>query len=276
MKKLLKWTALLLGGLIGLILLAGLALYLIGRGKLARTYPDIPVETIAIPTDAAAIARGEHIAVIRKCTGCHGDGLSGKLITNSPLLGTVPASNLTAGKGGVGQSYSDTDWVRAIRHGVKPNSRAAVFMYNYSILSDQDLGDLIAYLKQLPPVDAEYPEMRYGPILPMAPAIGLLPPAAAEIDHSAPRPADPVPGATIEYGRYLSTICFECHSTSLASKVEDWSQEEFMRTVRTGTLPDGEPFGSSTHLETIGTLNDTELTALWLYLKSLSVQGSGK
>ncbi|RPI93149.1 MAG: cytochrome c [Chloroflexi bacterium] len=272
MKKFMKWTGILLGGLIGLTLLAGLALYPVGLRKLNRTYPGIQVEAVNIPSDPDTIDRGEHIAIIWKCTTCHGEDLSGMLLSDDPLLGTIPASNLTSGDGGIAGSYIDADWVRAIRHGVKPNSRAALFMYDYSTMSDQDLGALIAYLKQIPPVDAEYPAMRYGPILPIAPAIGLLTPAAEGIDHNASHPADPAPGATVAYGKYLSTICAECHGTSLGDKLKGWEQKDFIRAIQTAVRPDGESFSSSAHLKTFSQMNDTELSALWLYFQSLPSQ----
>ncbi len=269
MKNFMKWTGIVLGGLIGLAVLVGLALYPVGLEKLTRTYPNIPVATVNIPTDLEAVARGRHIAIVWKCTECHGENLSGTLLTDDPILGTIPASNLTSGTGGIGKAYSDTDWIRAIRHGVKPDSRVETFMDDYATMSDQDLGDLIAYLKHIPPVDAEYPAMRFGPIVPIAPAIGLLTPAAELIDHGAPRTMDPMPGATIEYGRYLSAICFECHSRNLAGKLENWKQEDFIRAVRTGVLPNGKHLSPAMPLKTYGEMNDTELTALWLYLRSL-------
>lgn len=272
MKKLIKVTALLLGGLFGLVLLAGLALYPIGLNKLNRTYPEFRVETVNIPNDPEAIARGRHIAILRKCMACHGEDLSGAMFSEDPFLGTIPAPNLTSGSGGIASSYTVSDWVRAIRHGVKPGGHAEVFMYNYWSMSDQDLGDLIAYLQQVHPVDAEPPEMSYGMVLPILHALGMLTPAAAEIAHEAPRPADPARGATIEYGQYLAAICFECHSTRLAGQVREWRQEDFIHAIQTGILPDGEPFSSSTHTEILGELDDTELTALWLYLQSLPIR----
>ena len=66
------------------------------------------------------------------------------LLADDPFLGTIPASNLTSGKGGIAKSYSDADWIRAIRHGVKPDSRVEILMYDYSTMSDRDLGALIA------------------------------------------------------------------------------------------------------------------------------------
>jgi len=269
MKKIIIWIGIILGGLVVLALLAGLALYPSGMKKLSQSYPDIPVETINIPSDSGAIAQGRHIATVWECTKCHGENLSGMLLANDPFLGTIPASNLTSGNGGIARSYSDTDWIRAIRHGVKPDDRSEIFMYNYSTMSDQDLGALIAYLKSIPPVDSTFPAKRYGPIIPIAPAIGLFTPAAELIDHNATRPADPEPGATIEYGKYLSTICTECHGTSLPGKLENWKEEDFVNAVRTGVLPNGRQLPAAMSPKTFGELNDTELAALWLYLQSL-------
>ena len=249
MKKIIQWTALVLGGLFVLIALAGLVLYPLGMKKLNQTYPNLAVEAINIPTDADAVARGKHIATIWACTRCHGEDLGGRTITKDPLsgmvplLGTISAPNLTSGKGGVASSYTDTDWVRAIRHGVMPEGTGEALMFDYSTMSDQDLGDLIAYLKQIPPVDTNYPEMNDGPILPIVAAAGLLPPAADKIDHSAPRPAFPAPGATVEYGGYLSGICTACHGNSIGYAVTNWKQEEFIHAFQTGVLADGKPFG---------------------------------
>jgi mono/diheme cytochrome c family protein len=144
-----------------------------------------------------------------------------------------------------------------------------MFMYNYSTMSDRDLGDLIAYLEQVPPVDSNYPATRPGPISAIAPAVGLFMPAAELINHDAPRPADPVPGATIEYGKYLSTLCTECHGTSLAGKLAKWKQEDFIRALQTGVLPDGRRLSSAMPRGTFGEMTDTELAALLLYLQSL-------
>jgi len=139
-------------------------------------------------------------------------------------------------------------------------------MYDcYSTLSDRDLGDLIAYLKQIPQVDSDYPAMRLGPIFPIAPAVGLFTPAAGLIDHGAPRPADPVPGATIEYGNYLSVLCAECHGRKLAGKLAKWKQQDFVRAIQTGALPNGKHLGPAMPLKTYGEINDTEAAAPWRY-----------
>ena len=266
MNTMIKWTRIVLGGLIGLVLLAGVALYPGGKEKLTRSYPNIPVEALNIPNSPEAVARGEHIASVWGCAKCHDESLGGMLLTSDPFLGTIPASNLTSGKGGIAGSYTDVDWIRAIRHGVKPDGRVEIFMYDYYwTMSDLDLGDLIAYLKQIPPVDAEYSALHIGPVLAIAPAVGLFTPAAELIDHGAARPTDPAPGATIEYGRYLSVLCAECHGTNLASKMGNWKQDDFVRALHTGVLPNGKLIGSTMSSKAYRELSDIELAALWLY-----------
>jgi cytochrome c553 len=273
MKKFFKWMGIVLGGLLGLTLLAGLVLYLIGMKSITRTYPNITVESVNIPTDADAIARGKHVSVIWACTKCHGEDLSGRVLTNDPIegtiptLGTIPAPNLTSGAGGIAMSYTDTDWIRAIRHGIKPNNQAEIYMY-VSTISTLDLGDLIAYLKQIPPVDTDSPAISYGPFLPIAPALGIFTPVAESIDHNAPHLEDPVPGATVEYGKYLSAICAQCHGNGISNAVKNWEQEDFIRTFNTGVLPDGRQLGPTMSSRTFNEMNDTELAALWLYFTS--------
>ena len=188
MKGFAKWTGIVLGGLIGVAVLAGVMLYPIGMEKLTRSYAGVQVEAVTIPTGADAVARGRDLVAARKCVKCHGEDLSGMLLADDPFLGTLPASNLTSGKGGIGGSYADVDWIRAIRHAIKPDGHAALFMNDeFATMSDEDLGALIAYLKQLPPVDAEYPAMHVGPLTAIAPALGLYTPVAEPFDQSAAR-----------------------------------------------------------------------------------------
>jgi hypothetical protein len=62
-RKILKWIGIVLGGLVGLLVLAFVVLYIIGTVKWNKLHGkyDVPPETINIPTDQVSIARGEHI-----------------------------------------------------------------------------------------------------------------------------------------------------------------------------------------------------------------------
>ena len=138
MKKVFRIIGTVLGSLIGLILVAGAALYSMGNARLNKTY-DFPPSNIVIPTDAARIEYGRHRAE-SLCEGCHGKDLSGiENWFNAGPLGTIDSANLTAGAGGVGQEYtSDEDYVLAIRHGIDPQGKP---LFMPAVFSTSQLSD---------------------------------------------------------------------------------------------------------------------------------------
>ena len=296
LKKLFKWVGIILGGLVGLLVLTFVVLYFIGTAKVNQKY-NVPVETISIPTDAAAIQRGQHLATIDLCKDCHTGNLGGQLYFEVPGLLSIPTPNLTSGAGGVGSFYTDEDWVRAIRHGVAHDGRALFIMPSKSFyyLDDEDLGALIAYLKSLPPVDNELPEKRIEPLGRLMMAVGMFPPLAVDqIAHTSPRPVAPEPGVTAAYGQYLARLCTECHGADLngapfgppgeeiptpnltpGGELATWSEEDFFTTLRTGMTPEGDQLDMEMPWMYFGQMSDEELKALWLYLQSLPALNQG-
>jgi cytochrome c553 len=303
LRKIFKWIGIVLGSLIGLLLLVLIALYVIGTVKWnrirGRVY-DVPTETITIPTDPTSIARGEHIATIRICGYCHTETLSGQS-DSVPGLVTFAFPNLTPGLGGIGDTNTDEDWVRAIRHGVGHDGRGLILMPSRILyeLSDEDLVDLIAYLKSLPPVDNELPSTKLGPLGRVMMALGQLPadattPAVTVIDHYGRRPIMPEPGVTVEYGKYLALSCTLCHGTNLngqlirtdaeylapnltpGGELHYWSEEGFMRTLQTGVTPSGHQLKDAMPWKYFGQMTDDELKAVWMYLQSLPALPQGK
>lgn len=294
-RKVLKWIGIVLGGLVGLLVLTIAVLFIVGEVTWNQVYEnyDVPVETISIPTDEASIERGEHIATIRLCQQCHGADLSGAALTDLPaVMATISIPNLTAGAGGVGAANSDEDWIRAIRHGVGNDRRALVIMpaRAWYYLSDEDLGALIAYLKSVPPVDNELPKRSIGPLGRLLVALGQFPqPQAPRIDHTAPRPVAPEPGVTAAYGQYLARACTACHGDTLSGgiipipntpgifvpnltpggELGGWSEEDFIKTLRTGVTPSGHVLTDNMPWQYAGQMTDDEMKALWMYLESL-------
>jgi mono/diheme cytochrome c family protein len=300
-RKILKWIGIVLGSLIGLLVLAFVVLYTIGTVKWNKIHGpyDLPVETISVPTDQASIARGEHVATIHMCKDCHTDTWRGQF-ESVPGLITLSIPNLTSGAGGIGVTNTDEDWVRAIRHGVGHDGRGLVLMPSrlWYYISDDDLADLIAYLKSLPPVDNKLPNSELGPLGRVMLALGKLPsdllPNVTVIDHDGPRPVAPEPGVTVEYGKYLAITCTACHGSNLNGKLiqtdaeylapnlttggelQAWSEEDFMRTLRTGVTPGGKPLKSAMPWKYFGQMTDDELKAVWMYLQSLPALPQGK
>jgi hypothetical protein len=68
MNRILKWIGIVLGGLIGLIIVAAIAVFVITNSAINKVY-DFPVASLSIPSDEAAIAKGKHVATIRSCVG---------------------------------------------------------------------------------------------------------------------------------------------------------------------------------------------------------------
>lgn len=292
MGKFLKWIGKLLVSLIGLLLIAVIVLYALGTGRLNKKF-SVTAEALPIPADAASVARGEHFAQIQ-CQGCHGDNMAGGLkFFDDPAFGVAYAPNLTPGKGGLGGSLSDADYIRAIRHGIRPDGTPMLVMPNTALyhLSDEDLGAVIAYAKSLPPVDNVVegpPTLRIlGRVLAGA---GQLPPLAAEaIDHTGPRPVAPQRGATAEYGDYLvaSIGCSQCHGPQLSGghppepdappapnltpggELLGWTGADFTKAMRAGLTPGGRQLNEAMPWKNFGHMTDDELTAVWLYLHSL-------
>lgn len=218
-------------------------------------------------------------------------------MSDDPIFGTLAASNLTAGRGGIGATYTDIDYVRAIRHGVGKDNKPLIVMpaQYFNKFSDADLGAIIAYVKSLPPVDNEPP--RTSPAPPGRVfaffAKEILP--AREIDHDAPRPAAPEVGVTKEYGEYLSVMCTLCHGEHLSGGVvpgEDsgpkaanltvlarakWLEQDFVKTLRTGVTKSGRQLDPEfMPWDRFANLTDDELDALWLYISSLETRRFGK
>jgi mono/diheme cytochrome c family protein len=292
MRKVFRIIGIGLGGLVGVLLLAGLILYLIGNARLNKTY-DIPASNITLPTDAASVEFGKH-RVETLCQGCHGPDLSG--IDNwfsAPPLGNIDSANLTSGKGGIGGEFTTEDYVRAIRHGIdragKPIFMTAV--PSTAHLSDEDLGAIIAYLKTIPPVDHTVRERHFTPLARILLAAGMLGKLPAEsVSHDVHVTA-PARGVTTEYGEYLvnTNDCHVCHGQNLnggsypdptikkispnltpGGELGFWTEEQFINTIRTGTTPGGHQLNPEFMPWKIYRLfDDDELKAIWLYLQSL-------
>ncbi|MDO8670711.1 MAG: c-type cytochrome [Dehalococcoidia bacterium] len=291
MNKVIKWLGIVLGGLVGLAVIVVLVLLVMGNGRYGKTY-DVPKAVLAVATDSANKDRGKHIAeATAACTGCHGSNLSGGQMFMNDAVGTVFATNLTSGKGGIGKQYSDEDWVRAIRHGLHKNGTAIMIMPSngYYTMTNKDLGDLIAYLKSIPPVDKEVTPTSLGFMGSIILATGGFPPFPADlISHTAVRPDATRETISAEYGLYLTKIggCKDCHGANLAgaqpmapgakyapgitpAALSKWTETDFLRTMRSGVKPDGKQMDESMPSNEYGKMTNNELKAMWMYLLSL-------
>jgi cytochrome c553 len=181
---------------------------------------------------------------------------------------------------------------RTIRHGVAADGRALVIMpsSSYSGFSDRDIGEIVAFLETLPPVNRTMDPPRFGPMARVAAAMagGEVVPATG-IDHEAAHP-DPVPRTiSVDFGAYLAKGCKGCHGPDLsgtsagmgadvaaanltphaATGLGNWSLEDFDRAIRSGRRPDGSGLSTEMPWAALSALNEVEVEALWMYLRSL-------
>jgi mono/diheme cytochrome c family protein len=292
MKKFFKWLGIILGGLLALIVILFFGMAIKGSADIARTY-NVTAENVVIPGDAASIARGGHW-VKAICAGCHKADLSGDTAFFDGPFAHIESKNLTSGLGGAGTEFADADWIRAIRHGVNPENHSLIIMPSYTFwyFSDQDLGDIIAYVKSVPAVDNETADPQVnllGRAMFGAGIFGKGALSAQVIQHTI-RPDYPAVGVTAAYGTYLVNVsgCHDCHGPNLAGgkspdpsaknapnltpggKLANWQAEDFITTIHTGVPPDGKPLDpKQMPWKDFTNYSDDELNAIFLYLQSL-------
>jgi mono/diheme cytochrome c family protein len=290
MKRLLRYlvrTILVL--LLVVIVGVGTAWFLVQR-RASRTW-QVRTPAITVPTDAEAIARGKRLVrVIAPCADCHGEDLGGKVMTDDFAMGRLHAANLTRGRGGIGATYTDEDWLRAMLHGVRHDGRSVVFMPSHEFhMTKADVADIIAYLRSLPPVDRERPEPRIGPMAAVLSYVGMPLLPAELIDHETVSFAPEVVAETpIERGHQLAlkSACNGCHKEDFTggggpppgaanitpTGIGTWTDADFIRALREHVRPNGTKIDPAMPLA-YGQMTDDELISIHAFLKTLPAKG---
>ncbi len=298
MKTWVKWTS----GTIVVLGLAAMGAALVGQQMAERKRMrqiSVPVTAVAYTRDASALVRGKYLFESRGCTECHGAHGAGRSFVNDGKGTHIAGPNITPA--GVVAKYQPVDWVRTIRHGVKPDGRPVMVMpsEDYNRFTDDDLAAVVAYVRSLPPVKGGGKAVVELP-LPAWVMYGfdVIPDAAQRINHALP-PAQPVPaGVTAAHGAYVANMCIGCHGENLSGgKIPggppDWPASanltpgegsamvrykdaaQFLAMMRSGKRADGSairvmPFDS------ISKINDTDLQALHAYLQTVPPRPAGQ
>jgi mono/diheme cytochrome c family protein len=275
MKSVLKWLGILAGTLAALILAAVAYVFVASERVVARTY-DVPLTSFAASTDADAIRRGERLAAISGCNGCHGAQLQGAVMFDEPNIARFTAPNLTQ----LARQYSDSELERVIRHGVKPDGTSVWIMPSamFRHFTDEDLAALVGYVRSLP----ERPGVGRERTLRTLGRIGIVTekftPVAAQaavvVERGTPDYSDP-----LSHGRYLvMTACTECHGEKLQGSdflhapnlivAGAYSDADFTRLMQTGVGLGDRDLGlmSEVAKSRFSNFSDTELQAIRTYL----------
>ncbi|MBK7099447.1 MAG: c-type cytochrome [Sphingobacteriales bacterium] len=164
-KRVLKWLGISFLSIFLLVALIYTVVYLSTQNRIDKIY-NVTVQDLTIPSDSLSYEKGRHIAQNRGCMGCHGENLAGKEVFLPPgsPMGTLVASNITSGKGGI--QYDDKDWIRILRHGVNKEGKSVWLMpsHEFCHLSNSDMRALISYVKNQPPVNNTVPKKEIKPL----------------------------------------------------------------------------------------------------------------
>jgi len=299
-KRGIKWVGL----LVLLIVAVGAGIFLRAQNIFtakAELVLEDPSLKLAVSSQPSWVQEGERVAKMKGCFDCHGKDMGGFVFIQEPPIGTFAGPNLTKGQGGIGATYTDEDWVRSIRYGRNPSKHYLKFMpsQEFSALTDEDLGKLIAYLKSLPAVDRERVPVSPGPMAKILYSFGKMPLlfSGEYVDLKAPAPVSLAASEHADYGKYLAASCVGCHhqnygggaipgvppswpkSANLTPKgnLAKWSFEQFQKTAMSGVTPEGKTLNPQfMPWPAMAAMNETELKALYSFLKSLPEASENK
>jgi mono/diheme cytochrome c family protein len=274
-----------LAGLLALIL--ALVSGVVANGLIKMYTPhNFAVSSIKVAGAPEQIERGKHLATV-SCAACHSPNgelpLSGgkNLAQDTGLpLGDLYPPNLTPA--GELTGWSDGEILRAIREGVHKSGRPLLIMpaQNLRNLSDEDVQAVVAYLRSQPAVQHETPPMNPSPLAVILTGAGIVEFNVRPV--TGPVIAPPK-GPTKEYGQYIVSFqdCRDCHGKDLTGGkppapvgpslrvIAGWTQEQFIKTIRTGVDPSGHALKEVMPWKTYAKMDDIELAAVYAYLHDL-------
>ncbi|MBR0957346.1 c-type cytochrome [Bradyrhizobium japonicum] len=260
------------------------------------------------PTRNPDLANGRELFNAGGCSSCHAIPnqpdrlrLGGGLALGSPF-GTFYAPNISPDPAdGIGR-WSEADFVNAVMRGISPAGAHyfPAFPYtSYHLARIDDVRDLFAYLKTLPPVSGRVREHALPFPFNIRRNVGIW---KLLFMDSAPVVADAARSPQWNRGAYLVNSfghCAECHSPRNAlggiiagqrlaggpnpegegwvpnitqKRLGEWSAKDLAYFLKTGELPDGDSVGGAMTrvIKNTSQLSDEDLAAMAEYLKSLT------
>ena len=264
------------------------------------------VSAEALPAYLPNVASGKTVFDAGGCASCHAvtgeprTMLGGGLAIPSPF-GTFYAPNISPHKqNGIG-SWTEANFVTAMKKGTSPAGTHyfPAFPYgSYQHATDNDIRDLFAYIKTLPPLSGRIRDHNVSFPFNARRLVGGW--KFLFLDDK-PFTPDPKQSAAWNRGAYLVNglgHCAECHSPrnflggivsgqkfaggpnpegegwvpNITQKgLKDWSEKELAWFLKTGETPSGDTAGGSMVrvIKNTSELTDADRAAMAAYLKSL-------
>jgi mono/diheme cytochrome c family protein len=290
------------------VLLSLAVLVLIALGAFFFYPAPLPAvsPSASMPGGAALVERGRYLATASDCAACHtapgGKAFAGGLAFQLPF-GTLYSSNITPDpKHGIG-SWSDAQFVRAVRHGVAADGKELYPAFPYTAYKNMSTDDVLAirvYLRTVPAIAQERPVNKLSFPFNMR---ALMRGWKVLNMPSALLQADPTKSVEWNRGAYLVEgpgHCAECHTPrnmtfgldrtlnyagavtlgwkayNLTSDpntgIGNWSVDELARYLGTGHAP-GHGAASGMMAEAVSMslsqMTQSDIRAMAVYLKSI-------
>jgi len=275
------------GGVLALIVLVGAGgVYAVSAVKLASRL-EVPAPEPRFREEWADADRGARLTRVYGCVGCHGEGLGGRIFVDQPMFGRVIAPNLTR----LRETYSDADFVRLLRHGVRPDGTGvipAMPAQAFTHLADEDLAAILAHVRALPAIPDSLPSTRLALPLRAMLLAGVIDMVPDLIDHGAPPRAAVDRDDPVAFGSYLAhSTCTECHGPDLRGQdmafmvtphlgiAATYTPDDFRAFLRTGIALGGRelPTMSGVARARFAAYTDNEIDALHAFLTTLASGG---
>ncbi|MCW1989505.1 mono/diheme cytochrome c family protein [Bradyrhizobium diazoefficiens] len=262
---------------------------------------------VPLPSRAPDLANGQEIFNAGGCSSCHAVPnqpdrlrLGGGLALGSPF-GTFYVPNISPDAAdGIGR-WSETEFVSAVMRGVSPEGQHyfPAFPYtSYHLAKVEDVRDLFAYLKTLPPVSGRVRDHDLPFPFNIRRNVGIW---KLVFMQSGPFVVDASHPPQWNRGAYLVNgfgHCAECHSPrnllggiitaqrfaggpnpegegwvpNITQKgIGEWSVKDIANFLKTGELPEGDSAGGAMArvIKNTSQLSDEDIAAMADYLKSL-------
>ncbi len=298
MNRWVKMTSVTLGVLAAGALAVGVTGKVLGERKLVRII-QVDVAPFIMPHKASSLEQGRYLFSTRGCADCHGaNGAGREIIRSGAMLVVSPA--IAPGENSVTAGYTATDWVRTLRHGVKPDGRPVMIMpsEDYNRLTNDDVAALISYVRRLPAVEGKQAVVQLPTMVKIMYGLGYVKDASEMINHKLP-PQEPVAASvSLEHGKYVANSCIGCHGAHLSGgripgSPPEWpapanltpgdgsvmpryaSADVFMEMLRSGKRPDGSAISTVMPFNSLKEMNETDMRALHAYLQTLPARKLG-
>lgn len=276
MNRVLKWAGYGLAGVVGACALAVGGAFAVSEAMI-RWPVDKPKVTLVASSDPGAVERGRKVAKLNGCHDCHGPQLEGlKFHDEMPII-RAWGPNLSLALA----EQSDADFDAAVRHGVAADGRRLWMMPSnaFAHLTDQEMADLMAYLRTYKPTGEKQPRFQVGPVGRLGVLLGKFRSEPDQIKANGALQLADV-GPEHAEGRALARACVECHGQTLKgsaflkspdlSMAASYDPEAFAKLMRTGIAAGDRKLGLMTSVgpARFSALSEKEVIALHGYLKA--------